>query len=137
MSAWGSIGACLFYTVGQREGLGIAAPRPLYVLDLDAVHNALVVAMPMTWGGERYFAEEMTYISGEALPDGALARLDSLSGASRAAAHVWAASGGCARIVFDQPLRDIAPGQAVGAVSGRWRCLGRHHLSLVGRFRNS
>jgi tRNA-specific 2-thiouridylase len=32
-----------FYTVGQREGLGIASSRPLYVLELRVENNALVV----------------------------------------------------------------------------------------------
>ncbi len=31
------------YTVGQRKGLGIAAPRPLYVIKLDLSRNTLVV----------------------------------------------------------------------------------------------
>lgn len=31
------------YTVGQRKGLGIAHPVPLYVLRIDAAHNRLVV----------------------------------------------------------------------------------------------
>lgn len=31
------------YTIGQRRGLGLAAPRPLYVLALDAANNTLVV----------------------------------------------------------------------------------------------
>ncbi|HOD51358.1 MAG TPA: tRNA 2-thiouridine(34) synthase MnmA [Candidatus Hydrogenedentes bacterium] len=31
------------YTIGQRKGLGIAAPRPYYVLRLDTERNALVV----------------------------------------------------------------------------------------------
>ncbi len=31
------------YTVGQRKGLGIAAPRPYYVLRLDVAQNALIV----------------------------------------------------------------------------------------------
>jgi tRNA-specific 2-thiouridylase len=33
----------LAYTVGQRKGLGVAAPRPLYVLAKDAAANTLVV----------------------------------------------------------------------------------------------
>jgi tRNA-specific 2-thiouridylase len=32
-----------YYTVGQRKGLGIAAPRPLYVLRLDIERNAVIV----------------------------------------------------------------------------------------------
>jgi len=31
------------YTVGQRKGLGIAAPRPLYVVKLDMPRNTLIV----------------------------------------------------------------------------------------------
>ena len=31
------------YTVGQRRGLGIAAPEPLYVLALDAANNRVIV----------------------------------------------------------------------------------------------
>lgn len=33
----------LSYTIGQRSGLGISAPRPRYVLGFDAVGNRLVV----------------------------------------------------------------------------------------------
>src|SRR6185436_2201273 len=32
-----------FYTIGQRKGLGISSPRPLYVIDLDAAANRVVV----------------------------------------------------------------------------------------------
>ena len=31
------------YTIGQRRGLGIAAPEPLYVVKLDAVMNRVIV----------------------------------------------------------------------------------------------
>lgn len=31
------------YTIGQRKGLGIAAPRPLYVIGLDSVKNRVIV----------------------------------------------------------------------------------------------
>jgi tRNA-specific 2-thiouridylase len=31
------------YTLGQRKGLGIAAPEPLYVIGMDARRNALIV----------------------------------------------------------------------------------------------
>jgi tRNA-specific 2-thiouridylase len=33
----------VYYTVGQRRGLGIASPRPLYVLKIDAARNTIVV----------------------------------------------------------------------------------------------
>ena len=31
------------YTIGQRKGLGIAAAKPLYVLELDAKNNKVIV----------------------------------------------------------------------------------------------
>ncbi len=41
------------YTVGQRCGLGISAPRPLYVIDLDAQNNTVTVGpkeeLPRHW----------------------------------------------------------------------------------------
>jgi len=32
----------IHYTLGQRQGLGIAADRPLYVLEIDSEHNRIV-----------------------------------------------------------------------------------------------
>jgi len=31
------------YTIGQRKGLGISCPEPLYVLGSDPARNALIV----------------------------------------------------------------------------------------------
>jgi len=32
-----------FYTIGQRKGLGLTSPKPLYVIELDAAHNRVIV----------------------------------------------------------------------------------------------
>ena len=32
-----------FYTIGQRKGLGISSPNPLYVIELDAANNRVIV----------------------------------------------------------------------------------------------
>src|SRR5258705_11777421 len=32
-----------FYTIGQRKGLGISSPKPLYVVELDASANRVIV----------------------------------------------------------------------------------------------
>lgn len=36
---WGEHNGCYQYTIGQRKGIGIAAPYPLYVIDIDAAKN--------------------------------------------------------------------------------------------------
>ncbi len=45
----------MFYTVGQRKGLGIAAPEPRYVIALERARNALVVG-----SREKAFGDELT-----------------------------------------------------------------------------
>lgn len=40
---WGEHDGCYKFTVGQRRGIGIAAPYPLYVIDIDSVKNIVYV----------------------------------------------------------------------------------------------
>lgn len=40
---WGEHQGCYQYTIGQRKGIGIAAPYPLYVIDIDSVKNIVYV----------------------------------------------------------------------------------------------
>jgi tRNA-uridine 2-sulfurtransferase len=102
-----------FYTIGQRKGLGIAAPEPLYVIRLDSTTNSLVVGRAEELGRQELTAREINYISGQA-PD----RLMNITAKIRyKAAEVEAVleplPGARARLAFARPLRDITPGQAV------------------------
>ncbi len=107
-----------FYTVGQREGLGIAASKPYYVLSLDSRRNAIIVGQVEELGCTALLAEGMHYVSGRALAEGYPVEAKIRYRAHRAPALVWPASGGRARIIFERPLRDIAPGQAVVMYEG-------------------
>lgn len=40
---WGEHDGAYKFTVGQRRGIGIAAPYPLYVIDIDAIKNIVYV----------------------------------------------------------------------------------------------
>ncbi|MDR2428877.1 MAG: tRNA 2-thiouridine(34) synthase MnmA, partial [Candidatus Margulisbacteria bacterium] len=40
---WGTHNGYWHFTIGQRKGLGVAAERPLYVLDIDAANNEVIV----------------------------------------------------------------------------------------------
>lgn len=40
---WGEHSGCYQFTIGQRKGIGIAAPYPLYVIDIDPVKNIVYV----------------------------------------------------------------------------------------------
>ncbi len=102
-----------YYTIGQRKGLGIAAPRPLYVLALDTARNAVVVGTAEELGRRELMAADVTYVGGRP-PEGPLSVAAKIRyKAPGAAATLLPLPGARARVQFDEPLRDITPGQGV------------------------
>ena len=102
------------YTVGQRSGIGIAGPEPLYVLCLDRERNALVVGTRDELGRDHLVAEEVNWIAGPSPPQAIAAQVKIRYRARPVPATVSAMPGDRADVQFVQPLRDITPGQ--GAV---------------------
>lgn len=51
------------FTIGQRRGLGIAAPRPLYVCRIDAAANRVVVGAKEELQCQAFTAARMNWIS--------------------------------------------------------------------------
>ncbi len=106
------------YTVGQRSGLGIAAPRPLYVLELDATRNALVVGYSEELLAPALLAEDMRYVAGAA-PVGQVRLQAQIRYRARpVAATLTPLEGERALVRFDAAVRAIAPGQAVVLYDG-------------------
>ncbi len=101
-----------FYTIGQRKGLGIASTVPLYVLEKDLERNALIVGPLEELGRRELIAGNVNWISGEP-PDAPFrAQVKIRYRATPAWGMVTPKKDGGCRVVFDQPLRDITPGQA-------------------------
>ncbi|MEW5829495.1 MAG: tRNA 2-thiouridine(34) synthase MnmA [Chloroflexota bacterium] len=101
------------YTIGQRKGLGLSSPVPLYVISKHAASNTLVVGTQDELGSHELTARQVNWISGEA-PDGPFQAEVKIRYTAREA---WAEvtpleSGTQARVRFDAPQRDITPGQA-------------------------
>jgi tRNA-specific 2-thiouridylase len=107
-----------FYTVGQRRGLGIAAPEALYVIRLDLQRNALIVGPAHELGRRTLLARDVTYISGSP-PNSPLRVQARIRYQAALADATWTPlDGQQAAVEFDVPLRDITPGQAVVAYQG-------------------
>ncbi|MFC1709052.1 tRNA 2-thiouridine(34) synthase MnmA [Candidatus Omnitrophota bacterium] len=58
----------VFYTIGQRQGLGIAHKHPLYVLKIDRKTNTLVVGEKKEAYGSRLEAKELHLLTYKSLP---------------------------------------------------------------------
>jgi tRNA-specific 2-thiouridylase len=105
------------YTVGQRRGLGLAAGRRLYVLEVLPEDNRVVVGEEdalacralrgerLSWIGEPPSAEVEVTVRIRSRHAGAPARVRSLSG-------------GRAEVELAEPQRAVAPGQAAVFYSG-------------------
>ena len=99
------------YTIGQRKGIGVAAPHPLYVLALDSAHNALIVGSAAELGREECTVAQVNYVSGEE-PSGPF----TASAKIRYRHHevpVTATPLSSERLHarFARPQRDVTPGQ--------------------------
>jgi tRNA-uridine 2-sulfurtransferase len=112
-----------FYTIGQRKGLRLASPDPLYVLSKDASRNALIVGREHELGGQALSAAEVSWVAGEAPLQAFHAQVKIRYKAQDAWATVTPLENARAQVHFDQPVRDITPGQAVVFYNGEI-CLG-------------
>ncbi len=100
------------YTIGQRRGLGIAAGKPLYVLDIDAERNEVVVGDNEHLFQRVLTARDCSWITGEA-PGERLVQAKIRYRAPAAPAVVEPLDEHTCRVTFEQPQRAITPGQAV------------------------
>lgn len=104
----------LHYTIGQRRGLGVAAPEPLYVLRIDQEQNALVVGRASDLRCEGLLARDTTYVTGEAPPGPIEATAKIRYKAKEAKALLVPLEDRRTELNFMEPQRGVAPGQ--GAV---------------------
>ncbi len=101
-----------FYTVGQRKGIGVAAPEALYVIATQPETNTLVVGTAAELGRDRLTAARVNWVSGQAPGSPIRVEVKIRYKAAPAPATVSPLPGQRAAVVFDQRLRDITPGQA-------------------------
>jgi len=100
-----------FYTIGQRKGLRIAAPEPYYVLEKDLAENRLVVGMAAELGKQVMQVAEINWLEGEPPVERFSADVKIRYKANPASATVIPLADRRAQVEFDQPVRDITPGQ--------------------------
>ncbi|MCK9554713.1 tRNA 2-thiouridine(34) synthase MnmA [bacterium] len=99
----------LYYTIGQREGLGIGGGRPYYVINIDAEKNILVAGREEYLGSRVLIADNLNLFT-EKLPRKCKAKIRY---AHKEAACSISLMGNELRIEFNDLQRAVTPGQSV------------------------
>lgn len=111
------------YTIGQRKGLDVQSPVPLYVLATNPYRNALIVGTLDELGAQSLQADRFNWIS-DAIPDSPFRAEVKIRYKSKPVpAWVRPLESDQVAIEFDEPLRDITPGQGAVVYDGDI-CLG-------------
>jgi tRNA-uridine 2-sulfurtransferase len=106
------------FTVGQRKGLGLSSPIPLYVVGLDAAANSVIVGPKDALERSTLTASGVNWISGER-PEGGLRVTARIRHRHREApATIDPIHGNRVQVRFDEPQSAVAPGQAVVFYAG-------------------
>ena len=120
-----------FYTIGQRKGLGIAAPRPLYVTEIHPDQGTLVVGEKEELLREEFTADRVNWYlpppkDWERLSTTVQIRYR----ATAAPCEIMPGEGDRVRVRFHRPQMAVTPGQAAVfyegdvALGGGWICRG-------------
>jgi len=111
------------FTVGQRKGLGIAAPQPLYVLRLDPGERRVVVGPRAALAQTRLSLREVNWLGPPAEPGMAVAAKLRSAQMPVPATFYPGGTRGDAELVLAAPAGAVAPGQAAVLYAGE-RVLG-------------
>jgi tRNA-specific 2-thiouridylase len=113
----GRHGGLPLYTIGQRKGLGLAASEPVYVMEKNVIDNSLVVGRLAELGRRECLAGGMNYVSG-VTPTAPFRAGAMIRYTARETPVTVFPSGDTARVEFDEPQRDITPGQGLALFDG-------------------
>jgi tRNA-specific 2-thiouridylase len=99
------------FTVGQRRGVGVAAPERLYVLSIDPLANRVVIGPGKALETSAARVEDLRFPSGA--PEGSFrAGVRVRHRSAEAPATITPDGRGGASVRFDAPVRGVAPGQS-------------------------
>jgi tRNA-specific 2-thiouridylase len=126
-----------FYTIGQRKGLGISSPKPLYVVELDPEANRVVVGDDSTLDCGEFIAERCNWIPFDAPSEPIPATVKIRYNHPGTPALLSPLSNGRVHVQLQTPQRAVTPGQAAVfyqdelVLGGGWITLPRRTGSTV------
>ncbi len=106
-----------FYTIGQRRGLGLSMGEPVYVVDIKADENVIVVGTKEEVYSRGLYAAEVNFIPFERLNGEKRVQAQIRYRAPAVPARIVPAGGEngeeLVKVLFDEPQRAVTPGQSV------------------------
>jgi tRNA-specific 2-thiouridylase len=99
------------YTIGQRRGLGIPAQRPLYVTQIDAAGNTIVVSDKEKLASNGLIADDINLIAIDKLDRPYPVKVKIRLNQKAVDATVYPYQNGQIKILFDKPQLSVCPGQ--------------------------
>jgi len=112
-----------FYTIGQRKGLGISTPEPVYVVRKDVARNALVVGTREQLGQSALAVRDVNWVGGGPPSPTFAAQVKIRYKADGVDAQVVVDEDGRVQVQFQEPVFGVTAGQGAVFFDGD-ECLG-------------
>lgn len=106
------------YTIGQRKGLGLSVPEPVYVCRLDMENNRVVLGSSKELFSRTLIAKDINLISVPAIKGTARLKAKVRYRQKEQWADVTQTDADTLRVEFEEPQRAITKGQAVVLYDG-------------------
>ena len=108
----------IHYTVGQRKGLGLSFPQPMYVCKVDPAANQVTLGTHGELFSDSLTAREINLISVPAIPTPLRVKAKIRYRQAEQPATVVQTGEDELRVTFDAPQRAVTPGQALVLYDG-------------------
>ena len=116
----------MYYTIGQRKGLGLALGYPAYVKEVRKQSNEVVIGKDSDLFRRKIICDELNFTGIEDVGEGERIRciVKIRYGHKGSPAFIEKAENGAVRAIFDEPVRAPAPGQSAVFYDGRGFVIG-------------
>lgn len=115
---WGTHKGLIRYTIGQRKGLGLALPKPMYVCSLCPENNTVILGDNKDLFTTTLTASDVNLIACSRLEKPITCEAKVRYSQSAQSATVWQTENDKIRVEFDMPQRAITAGQSVVLYDG-------------------
>ena len=101
------------FTIGQRKGLGISSPQPLYVIEIDSRKNEVVVGTKKDGDQSSFWVSDMNWISMDGISEDIIAQIKTRSTQSPRSCTIKPSPGtNKVFVTLDIAESGISPGQS-------------------------